>query len=100
LTALQHSRNSSTGSRAFAAVLCLFLLLFLAFAEVAHTHASVAEAEHCPICIAFHSVAPPAQASPVISLVVLGRQQLEPETRAISRFWHPALFIRPPPSVR
>jgi hypothetical protein len=102
LIALQHSRNQATGSRAFAvatAVLCLFLLLLLSFGQVAHIHATSAEADHCPLCFVLHSAAPIAVAAPVvIVLVPLRSPVVVQEVRPVFRSWHPSQFTRPPPA--
>ncbi len=100
--ALQAGRNKATGSRAFAkatTVLCLLLLLLLAFGQVAHIHTSSAEADHCSLCIVLHSAAPIAVAAPVvIVLVPLDSPVVVQQVRPVFRTWHPTQFIRPPPA--
>ena len=100
--ALQPGRNKATGSRAFAlatTVLCLLLLLLSAFGQVAHIHATNAEADHCSLCIVLHSAAPIAAAAPVIIVLVpLGSPVVVQQVHPVYRSWHPTQFIRPPPA--
>ena len=102
MTALQPGRNSSSGSRTFrvaTTVLCLFLLALLAFGQVAHIHATSADADHCPLCIMLHSAAPIAVAAPVIIVLVpLDPPVVVQEVRPVYRSWHPKQFTRPPPA--
>jgi hypothetical protein len=77
--------------------MCLVLLALLAVAQVAHTHPLVSDADHCPLCIVMHAVAPVAVAATVILLVPVGTPAPTLEPRAILRHWHPTLFTRPPP---
>lgn len=80
------------------ALLCLFLLLLLAFGQVAHVHTTNADADHCPLCIALHAPATVAPAATVIILVALESPVIVQEVRPISRAWHPTQFTRPPPA--
>lgn len=100
--ALQPGRNKAKGSRAFAlatTVLCLLLLLLSAFGQVAHIHATNAEADHCSLCIVLHSAAPIAAAAPVIIVLVpLGSPVVVQQVHPVYRSWHPTQFIRPPPA--
>ena len=91
-------RNRPRGI-AVATVVCLVLLALLAVVQVAHTHPLVSDADHCPLCIVMHAVAPVAVAATVILLVQVGTPAPVLEARAILRHWHPTLFTRPPPSV-
>jgi hypothetical protein len=91
-----HSKQSALK---VAAVVCLVLFALLAVAQVMHVHASAGDADHCTLCVAMHSVAPI-----VIMLITVPLARIEVlrpglfEGRAITRYWHPTLFIRPPPA--
>jgi hypothetical protein len=77
---------------------CLVLLALLTVAQVAHVHATETAADHCPLCIVMHSAAPVAVAAVAVILVRLGLSAPVAAVReAISPYWHPSLFIRPPP---
>ena len=78
-------------------LVCLILLALLAVAQVTHLHASESDADHCPLCIMMHSAAPVTVAAAVVVLVQIGRQSLPVEERRAVRYWHPTLYIRPPP---
>lgn len=80
------------------AFVCLALLALLAFAQVAHSHATQAEADHCPLCVVLHTAAPVIAAAPALIIVFVCSLVLVPETRPAIRAWHPKLFTRPPPS--
>ncbi len=81
-------------------VVCLILLVLLAVAQVTHTHTNQADADHCPLCVLMHTVAPAAMATAAIVIVRLGvvTPQLRPV--AIARQPQSRLFIRPPPVSR
>lgn len=81
-------------------LVCLALIAFLAIVQVAHVHATQADADHCQLCIVLHAVTPVAAAAPVLLLILLYSPIAIPETRPIVRSWHPSLFTRPPPRVR
>ena len=84
-----------------AALVCLILLAFLAVAQVMHVHASESDADHCTLCVAMHSVVPIMVM--LIAVVLVRIEVLTPsvlEVRTIIRYWHPTLFIRPPPAGR
>ncbi len=81
------------------AVVCLVFLALLAVAQVTHVHAVGNDADHCQLCIAMHSVVPIVIM--LITVVLVRIEVLTPgllEVRAIIRYWHPTLFIRPPPA--
>lgn len=81
------------------AVVCLVLFALLAVAQVMHVHASASDADHCTLCVAMHSVVPLVIMS--ITAVLLRIEGLALgllEVRAITRYWHPTLFTRPPPA--
>jgi hypothetical protein len=80
-----------------ATVLCLILLALLAVVQVAHTHALESDADHCPLCIVLHSLAPVAVTAALIILVQMGAATPACEERPAIRHWHPTLFTRPPP---
>jgi len=81
-----------------AAVVCLVLLVLLAVIQVMHVHASESDADHCPLCVALHSVAPFVIMLIAVVLLRIGIPTPEiSEFRAITRYWHPTLFTRPPP---
>lgn len=82
-----------------ATVVCLVVLALLAVVQVAHVHPVNSDADHCPLCIAVHSVAPVAVAAGIVILVQVGMPAPVVEPRAILRHWHPTLFTRPPPAA-
>jgi hypothetical protein len=80
-------------------VVCLLLLALLAVAQVMHAHASASDADHCTLCVVMHSLVP--LAIMLITVVLVKIEVPTPgsfEGRAITRYWHPTLFIRPPPA--
>jgi hypothetical protein len=82
-----------------AAVVCLVLVAVLAVIQVAHVHAVESDADHCPLCIAMHSVLPFVIMVAAVVLVRIGTAApVLHETRTIIRYWHPTLFNRPPPA--
>lgn len=86
--------------RAYAALLvvCLALIAVLAVAQVAHFHANASDADHCALCIAMHSAVPVAAAAAIVVLVEIEVATPVFETSDLTRYWHPQLFTRPPPS--
>jgi hypothetical protein len=80
-----------------ATVLCLFLLTLLTVVQIAHVHPLETDADHCPLCIVLHAVAPAAVAAAVVILVQVGSPVPIFESRSVIRPWHPTLFTRPPP---
>ena len=84
---------------AMATVVCVILLALLAVVQVAHVHPISTDADNCPLCVVLHSAAPVAAAVAVVILMQLGTAAPVVETRSVARPWHPALFIRPPPTV-
>jgi len=77
---------------------CLVLLALLTFVQVAHVHPVEAAADHCPLCIVLHSAAPVAAAAVVVILIRVGFSTPMLAVReGVQPFWHPSLFIRPPP---
>lgn len=82
-----------------AIAVCLVLLILLAVVHVAFAHSVDTDADHCPLCIVMHSVAPFLV---LMVAVLLARiETVAPaslEIRNIVRYWHPILFTRPPPA--
>jgi hypothetical protein len=92
-------RNPKPGALRVAAVLCLALVVLLAVAQVTHVHASASDADHCPLCVAMHSVVPLVMMLVAVLLVWVGNPvPVLLEVRMIVRYWHPTLFTRPPPA--
>jgi len=80
------------------AAVCLVLLLLLAVAHVSFAHWVDNDADHCPVCMAMHSVLPLVVTTAAIALVIIGAfALLFPEDLGIARYWFPTLFTRPPP---
>lgn len=79
-------------------LVCLALLVLLAVVQVAHVHAAAGDADHCPLCIVMHSAVPVAAAVAAIILVPFANTAPVLQVRALTRYWHPTLFIRPPPT--
>jgi hypothetical protein len=79
------------------AVVCLLLLALLTVVQVAHVHPLDTDADHCPLCILLHSAAPLAVAAAIIVMVQIETRTPVYEARAVTRYWHPQLFTRPPP---
>jgi hypothetical protein len=80
------------------AVVCLILLALLTVAQAMHVHACESDADHCNLCVAMHSVFPIAILLVVVVLIRIESKPANPEVRVITRFWHAALFTRPPPA--
>jgi hypothetical protein len=80
------------------AVLCLGLLALLTVAQVTHVHANANDADHCQLCIALHTAVPVAPTAVVVTLVEVAPAAPVFEVRAVTRIWHPQIFIRPPPA--
>ncbi len=98
LTAEQKtSRHTGPRTFAVATVVCLILLALLTVVQIAHVHPLESDADHCPLCIVMHAVAPVSVAAAVIILVRVGTPAPIVESRSILRHWHPTLFTRPPP---
>jgi hypothetical protein len=93
----QGGRRPAPRVFAVATVLCLVLLALLAVVQVAHVHPLESDADHCPLCIVMHAVAPVAVAAAVIILVQVRMPVPIFESRAVIRPWNPTLFTRPPP---
>lgn len=91
-----HSKRSALK---VATVVCLILLALLAVIQVTHVHASASDADHCTLCVVMHSVVPLVVMLVTVVLVRIGTPAPAfVEVRAITKYWHPTLFIRPPPT--
>jgi hypothetical protein len=77
---------------------CLILMALIAVIQVAHVHLNNSDANQCTLCVAMHSAAPVAAATPIIVLVQLGIPEPVVQALSIVRHWHPQLFTRPPPT--
>lgn len=102
MNALRTRVRSDVGTRPLGRVLmvllCLTLLAFLVFVQVAHVHSVSTDADHCPLCTVIHSAAPIAAVAIAI-LILVQIEILAPtlEVRPIRTIGHRYLFIRPPP---
>jgi hypothetical protein len=76
---------------------CLLLLALIAVVQIAHVHPLESDADHCPLCVVMHAVAPVAVTAAVIILVHVGTPAPVIQVRAVIRPWSPTLFTRPPP---
>ncbi len=98
---LAKNRRTSPSTLKVFAVLCLILLALLTVVQVTHVHAVGTDADHCQLCIAIHSVVPLLV---MVSALLLVRMRAAVpvlvEVRPLTRYWHPILFTRPPPSNR
>lgn len=81
-----------------ATVVCLLLVALFAVVQVAHVHPLDTDADHCTLCIVMHSAAPVAVAAAIVVLVQIETRAVVYEARAVTRYWHPQLFTRPPPA--
>lgn len=79
-------------------MVCLVLVALLALVQVTHFHQNQSDADHCVLCVALHSVVPVAQVAAIVVLVQLGISRPTAKARAIARYRHAQLFIRPPPA--
>lgn len=97
-TLLSGKRRAKTGALPVVTVVCLLLLTLLAVVQVAHVHLVDTDADHCPLCIVMHTAAPVAVTATVVVLVHVERPIPTFEAHTVTRYWHPQLFTRPPPS--
>jgi hypothetical protein len=74
------------------------LVALFAVVQVAHVHPLDTDADHCTLCIVMHSAAPVAVAAAIVVLVQIETRAVVYEARAVTRYWHPQLFTRPPPA--
>jgi len=98
-THLRGKRRAKPRALSVVTVVCLVLLALLTVVQVAHVHPVDTDADHCPLCILLHSAAPVAVAAAIVVMVQIETRALVFEARPITRYWHPQLFTRPPPSA-
>ena len=79
--------------------MCLVLFALLSLMLIPHLHQTPNDAEHCALCITMHTVVSVTVAVAAIVLVLLGISRPVVMTAACVRYWHPQLFIRPPPQA-
>lgn len=100
-TQFGRNRRPSPSTLKVAAIVCLILLALLTVVQVTHVHAVGTDADHCQLCIVIHSVVPLLV---LVTALLLVRMRLAApvldEIRPLTRYWHPDLFTRPPPSGR
>lgn len=80
-------------------LVCLLLLILLAFVQVAHFHPAATAADHCPICVVMHSAAPVAAVAAAIVMVHATELLAVQKAVSVIRPWHCTLFNRPPPQM-
>lgn len=99
---LAPSRNRSSRSRSFRAgvVVCVILLALLSLMLIPHVHQTPSDAEHCALCITMHTAVSVKVAAVLVVLVRLGVSSPVFQAAECIRYWHPQLFIRPPPQNR
>jgi len=78
---------------------CLLLLTLLTLVQVAHVHPASTGADHCPLCVVMHSVAPAV----LVAAAILTSRSSEPIPVPVvsyaPRSWRSyKLYNRPPPS--
>jgi len=95
---LRSDQCPKPGALRLVVAVCLLLLLLLAAAHVSFAHSLDNDVEHCPVCMAMHSVLPLVVMTAAIALVeVSAFTPLFPEDHDLTRYWFPTLFTRPPP---
>jgi hypothetical protein len=83
----------------FAAMLCLMLTFWSAFAVVAHHHPKGTESAKCSVCVAAHSVSPKAGVNVLkATFISISVFRADPVS-AKERFVAFALSVRPPPTT-
>jgi hypothetical protein len=90
-------RTAGPRTFAIATIVCVLLLALIAVVQIAHVHPLESDADHCPLCVVMHAVAPVAVTAAVVLLVQVGAPAPVIQVRAVIRPWHPTLFTRPPP---
>jgi len=98
LATLRGERRAGQTAWPLVTVVCLILLALLTVVQVTHVHPLESDADHCPLCILMHTAAPVAVTAAIIILVQIEARALVFEARPLTRYWHPQLFTRPPPS--
>jgi hypothetical protein len=72
--------------------------MLLALVHMAVGHSANTDADHCPLCVVMHSVVPFLVMMVAVLLVrIESAAPVLLEIQAITRYWHPILFTRPPP---
>jgi len=79
-------------------LVCVLLISLLATIQITHEHKVGANTSTCPLCVILHSAAPVTPAAAAIVLVPVGIPAPVFKARAITRFWQPKFFTRPPPA--
>lgn len=97
-TRYRSDRRARPGAYAVLLMVCLALLAILTVAQVAHVHANASDADHCQLCIVLHAAVPVVASVAAIILVEVEVAAPVIEPRAVTRYWHPQLFTRPPPA--
>lgn len=98
-TSFRRDRRAKPGALAVATLVCLALLALLTAYQVVHIHPNASDADHCMLCVTMHSAVPAAATAAAVVLVKFWTPTLVFESRAVTRYWHPQLFTRPPPSA-
>ncbi len=78
-------------------LLCLALMVLLAVVQVVHVHPLLSDADHCPLCIVLHTLAPVSLTPAIVILVQMGTLVRVAEVRWVVRPWFSRLLTRPPP---
>lgn len=97
-TRYRSDRRARPSAYAMLLLVCLALLAILTVAQVAHVHANASDADRCPLCIVLHAAVPVVASVAAIILVEAEVAAPVLELRAVTRYWHPQLFTRPPPA--
>jgi hypothetical protein len=97
-THFRGKRRAKSRALSGVTVVCLVLLALLTVVQVAHVHPVDTDADHCPLCILLHSAAPVAVVAAIVVMVQIETRAPVFAARPITRYWHPQLFIRPPPA--
>jgi len=80
-------------------VVCVVLLALLCLMLIPHVHQTPSDAEHCALCITMHTAVSVTFAVAAVVLVRLGVNHPVFQAAECVRYWHPQLFIRPPPQA-
>jgi NADH:ubiquinone oxidoreductase subunit K len=78
-------------------LMCLALMVLLAVVQVVHVHPLQSDADHCPLCIVLHTLAPVSVTPAIVILVQMGTLARVAEVRSVVRPWFSRLLTRPPP---
>jgi hypothetical protein len=91
--------RASSRLRVPVALVCVALLVLLAFVQVTHLHSNQTDADQCPLCVVMHSAAPVTVAAAVVVLVPLGTPAQRTVPCSDAQRPESSLFIRPPPAA-